>query len=201
MAFQIKDASGLVVKAPLYDRAYTASLLAFAPAITTNATLCQLVTMIGVAGTVARLKRVRACVSKTALGFVAIKLERWSTLGTLGSAVATAIPTQFRHGSPTAPGSAPSAPSLVVSSIGTAAYTTAGTVTGILDNRNVIAKVAAGGTVVDSAPDVWEVIWSDKGDQAPEICGAADSIVLSTTPVVGAGSVFDIEVQWEEATL
>jgi hypothetical protein len=194
-----KDGNGTPKTMPLYDRAYTASLLSAAPAITTSATDCQLVTAIGVAGVVARIKRIRIVARLATLAYNVVRIERWSTLGTLGSAVATAIPTQGRHGSPTSPGSQPAAPSLVVSSIGTAAYTTAGTVTGILAQRAIIAKST---TAVDTAPDVFELLFSDKGDNPPEICGVTDSIVITTKPPATAtGAVFDVEIQWEEGTL
>jgi hypothetical protein len=197
MAYLVKDANNTTRNVPQYDTAYSASLLAFAPAITTAATDCQLVTMIGVAATIARVKRVLVVPRLTTLAFNVLRLERWSTLGTIGSAVATAIPTQARHGSPGTLGSVPGAPGLVVSSIGTAAYTTAGTTTGIFMQRHVIAKST---TAVDSAPDVFEFKVGDKGDNPIEVNGTTDVIALITKPPATAtGAVFDIYLEWEES--
>lgn len=196
MALSVKDASNNTKVLPVYGTPYSAALVAFAPAITTATTDCQLVVFGGAAAVVARIKRVRVLPRLTTLAFTRLRLERWSSAGTLGSAALTAFPTQARHGSPNSPGSQPSAPSATCKSVGTAAYTTPGTTSGIFRQENVIAKST---TAVDSPNNVVE--WSFMEDPI-EVVGTGDLVVLISYPLATAtGAVFDIAYEWDEATV
>lgn len=199
MGFKVKDALGSVVITPKFDTAYSASVKAFAPAIVTATTDCQLVIMQGAANKVARLKKILVTGAMTAVGSNILRLERWSTAGTLGSAALTAVPTIARLGSPNTPGSVPGAPGLTISTVGTAAYTSAGTTSGIFCHQRILLKSTTITDTSDYIPVEWK--WGDKGDLAPEIVGTTDYLALIGYPTAtGTGTVFDITVQWEEGT-
>lgn len=75
-----------------------------------------------------RIKMIKLQGWSTTSGVMKFKVSRRSTAGTLGSAVLTAIPTQGQNDKGTV-----AASTLTISSVGTANYTTLGTLTSIMD--------------------------------------------------------------------
>ena len=199
MAQSLLDSGLNKVLVPAWDAAYSAALVDFTPAITTATTDCQLLVITGVNNVVARVKRIRVKARLTTLAVLRFRLERWSTLGTLGSAVLTAIPTIANHGSPNKPGTQPNNPSVTPKSVGTAAYTSAGTTAGIFRQEHIVAKST---TVVDSPPELGLYEFGERGDNPIEIAGTTDSLVLIVyPPATASGAKFDMMVQWEESTV
>jgi hypothetical protein len=196
----VKDGNGTLVATPLFDTEFSASLGGFVPA----ATAAQLIVIQGAAGVVGKLKYISIGGDSGAATFnlLTVKLERWSTAGTPNTAVLTAVPTQGRHLPPTAQGATPvsAAPSLTVSSVGTAAYQTPGTVTGLIRNARCATPTTtfvAGAYLLDR---LIEFKWTDKGDMAPMVVGTGDYLVLTATAVVATARL-DINIQWAESTL
>lgn len=138
----------------------------------------------------AQIKRIKVSGVATATGNMQIQMARWSTAGTQGSAVLTAL-TGVTHDikDPT--------PTTVVSTVGTANYTTQGTGSTIPMAVDRIQMSAAG-----SGLGVPMLAWDfgvrlDKGLILRG--GSTDIIVLSGNgSAVPAGGAIDIEVEIEE---
>lgn len=190
MGFKVKDANGNVVITPKFDAAYSASKAGLVPA----ATAAELLVMQGAANVVHRIKKIHIEGDGGAdtINLLTWKLNRWSSAGTVGSAVLTAIPTQAQYSK------GASAPTLVISTVGTAAYTTAGTNAGILatgrcwTQKNATFAAGQANVLVDLS-------FGWNGDQCPTLEGASDWLVLTATAVVATARL-DITVQWEEGT-
>lgn len=135
-----------------------------------------------------RIKRIRVAGVATAQGNMQIQFARWSTAGTLGSAVLTAL-TAVKHDTGDA------AASCAVSTVGTANYTTQGTgstVPFLCDT--IFFGVVATGVVT---PNVFE--FANRNDKALILRGTTDIIVLSGNgSAIPSGGVIDISVELEE---
>lgn len=163
---------------------YRYAVQAFAPVATPTAFLV----IAGSATKVIRVKRIKIGGVATANGNLQVQASRWSTAGTPGSAVLTAL-TAVKHDTGDATATA------VVSTVGTANYTTQGTGSTVpfAADRIFLATTATGATqqlVYD---------FSTRQDKAFILRGATDILALSGAgSAVPAGGVLDIEIETEE---
>lgn len=153
-----------------------------------QATPTAFVVIQGSATKTIRIKRIRVAGVATAQGNMKIQLARWSTAGTLGSAVLTAL-TAVKHDTSDAAATA------VVSTVGTANYTTEGTgsATPMLCDRLFMGVVATG--VVGAN----EFAFATRSDKALVLRGTADIITISGNgSAIPSGGVVDIQIELEE---
>lgn len=135
-----------------------------------------------------RIKKIRVSGVATAQGNMKIQLTRWSTAGTLGSAVLTAL-TAVKHDVNDATATA------VVSTVGTANYTTEGTGSTVpfLCDR-IFMGVVATGVITPN-----EFNFSTRNDKAIVLRGTADIITISGNgSAIPSGGVVDISIEVEE---
>jgi hypothetical protein len=164
---------------------FRACKLAFAPV----ATPTDMLIFQGSATKTIRIKLIQIGGVATAQGNMPIQLIRRSTAGTLGSAVLTAI-TAGAHdtandGSPTA----------VVSTVGTANYTTPGTQVAILGVGRVNMPAASSGAVAG----MLSFDFCLHEDKALILRGTSDYLVINGNgATVPSGGVLDLFVEWEE---
>lgn len=130
----------------------------------------------------------------TTAGVMKWKASRRTTAGTLGSAVLTAIPTQGKNDSGTV-----AAPTLTVSTVGTANYGTVGTLSAILDSGVVGFNLAA--QIGNSVP--WIPVSPANATQAFVLRGTSDWITLDGGADAGgdavpAGGIACITLEWHE---
>lgn len=128
----------------------------------------------------------------TTAGVMKWKASRRTTAGTVGSAVLTAIPTQGKNDSGTV-----ASPTLTISTVGTANYTTLGTLSAILDCGVVGFNLAA--QINNTLP--WMPVTSAR--EAFVLRGTSDWITLDGGADAGgdavpAGGVALITVEWVE---
>lgn len=135
-----------------------------------------------------RIKRIKVAGVATAQGNMQIQLARWSTAGTLGSAVLTAL-TAVKHDTNDA------AATCVVSTVGTANYTTEGTgsATPFMTDR-IFMGVVATGLVGAITYD-----FGTRNDKALVLRGTGDIIAISGNgSAIPSGGVVDISIELEE---
>lgn len=163
---------------------YRYAVAAFAPVATPTAFLV----IQGSATKVVRIKEIRIGGVATAAGNMQLQLARWSTAGTPGSAVLTTLTAgkyDTNDGAATA----------VVSTVGTANYTTQGTgsTVPLTAARIPLAVVATG------APVLLTYAFSTRSDKPVTLRGTSDFIVLSGNgSAVPTGAAIDVEVELEE---
>jgi len=184
--------AGDVVPAFSQDRpgvaAYRASIL-FTLGV---ATPTEVVVLQGSATKTIRFTKINVQGWSTTAGVMKWKLSRRTAAGTLGSAVLTAIPTQGKSDSGTV-----AAPTLVASTVGTANYTTVGTLGAILDCGVVGFNLAA--QINNTIP--WEP--TARTAQAFVLRGTSDWLTLDGGADAGgdavpAGGVALITIEWVE---
>lgn len=156
------------------------------------ATPTEVVVIQGSATKTCRLTLVRVQGWSTTAGVMKWKMSRRTTAGTLGSAVLTAIPTQGKNDSGTV-----AAPTLTLSTVGTANYGTVGTLSAILDAGVVGFNLAA--QINNTIP--WTPV--QNAAQAIVLRGTSDWITLDGGADAGgdavpAGGVALITVEWVE---
>lgn len=159
---------------------------AFTPVATPTAFLV----IAGSATKVIRVKRIKVGGVATSNGNMQVQASRWSTAGTLGSAVLTAL-TAVKHDTNDVAATA------AVSTVGTANYTTQGTGNAVpfAADRIFLATTATGATQ--------QLIYdfSTRQDKPFILRGVTDILSLSGNgSAVPAGGVLDIEVETEEDT-
>jgi hypothetical protein len=203
MAIAIKDGSGSSVNlAGFVDSAgsqipthsndstvahYRAAKSALTPVATpTTVGLIQ-----GSASKTIRIKRVAVGGAATAYGSMVCYIERWSTAGTPGSAVLTGL-TAAKHDSGNGAATA------VVSTVGTANYTTRGTTAGVVGAGRV--NMTAIGSAATSSAQTWtEWDFTTRSDQALVLRGTAEYLAIDLGgAAVPSGGVIDFEVEWSE---
>jgi hypothetical protein len=167
---------------------YRYAITGFTPVATPTA----FVVLQGSATKVVRIKRIYLSGTTSAAtgGNQPLVGTRRSTAGTLGSAVLTAVPgTKHDINDVAATG--------VVSTVGTANYTTMGTTAGqLLANRIGLATATTG--TADS-PAVYD--FATRNDKPLILRGVSDFITLEGgAAALPAGAVFDIEIETEEDT-
>ena len=154
----------------------------------TVATPTDVLVIQGSATKTIRIKRVVLNGVATAAANMPVQIIRRSTAGTLGSAVLTAL-TAAKHDINDV------APTAVLSTVGTANYTTLGTTAGTIGAGRLQLSAAATGLSV--TPLLWE--FATRNDKALILRGTSDFICLNLNAgAVPLGAVVDIEVQTEE---
>ena len=135
-----------------------------------------------------RVKRVVINGVATAAANMPVQIIRRSTAGTLGAAVLTPI-SAAKHDINDA------APTAVVSTVGTANYTSLGTAAGTVGAGRLQLSAAATGLSV--TPLLWE--FATRNDKAFILRGVSDFVCLNLNAgAVPLGGLIDIEVQTEE---
>ena len=176
---------GLLVSSDGYKATYRYAVQGLTPVATPTAFLV----IQGSASKTIRVKLVKLTGIATAAGNMPVQASRWSTAGTLGSAVLTGI-TAVKHDT-----NDPS-PSATISTVGTANYTTQGTGNGILAMAERL-QFSASGTGVAVNPTVLD--FSTRQDKAFILRGSSDFLVISGGGgAVPAGGAIDITVETEE---
>jgi hypothetical protein len=159
------------------------------------ATPTAVVVLQGSASKTIRIKRIGLQGWSTTSGVMKFKLSRRSTAGTVGSAVLTAIPTQGKNDTNSA------ASSLTISTVGTANYTTLGTLTSILACGVVGFNKAADTNA--APPVVWPHGYQADAGQAFVLRGTSDWLTVDGGADAGgdavpAGGILCFECEWEE---
>jgi hypothetical protein len=190
MSLLVKDANGTnrTVPTNVDAAAYSYGKADFAAVATpTTALVIQ-----GSATKVVRVKRIRIAGAATAAGSIVAYIERWSTAGTLGTAVLTAITAAKRDstsGNATA----------VVSTVGTANYQTKGTTAGVVAAGRVSMQ-AIGSAATSGEGQGLEFTWGDKGDEAIVLRGTGEHLVIDFNGAgIPTGGKFDFTVDVEES--
>ena len=159
------------------------------------ATPTAIVVMQGSATKTIRITGIKVEGWSTTAGVMKMKVSRRTTAGTVGSAVLTAIPTQGKNDSGTV-----ASPTLTISTVGTANYTTLGTLSAILDTGvaafNLAAQVSNSRPYIPVACGAW-------GAQAFVLRGTSDWLTLDGGAdgggdAVPAGGIANITVEWVE---
>lgn len=190
----MQDAAGNNIPALTqdHDRAVYRAAIQFTLGVATPTAVFVLQ---GSATKTVRLRRIALQGWSTTSGVMKFKLSRRSTAGTLGSAVLTAIPTQGKNDTNSA------APSLTISSVGTANYGTLGTLTSILGAGVVGFNKAADVNV--APPLVWPHGYQSDAGQSFVLRGTSDWITVDGGADAGgdavpAGGILCAEFEWEE---
>lgn len=165
---------------------YSSSVTGFVPV----ATPTDFFNMFGSASKTIRITRLEVCGTATAASAYEILLFKRSSSGTLGSAAKTAL-TKVPHDSQNAAGTG------IPNTIGTANYTTLGTVVGQLSAKTLkLPPLSASGIAPDTL--VWD--FTNRNEQGIVLRGAnAEQIALSGNGVaLPAGIALDINITWTE---
>lgn len=167
---------------------YRAAKSAFSLAV---ATPTAVVVIQGSATKTVRIKRIAVGGAATAYGAMAAFIDRWSTAGTLGSAVLTAV-------TPGKLDSNNAAATAAISTVGTANYTTKGTSAGIVGaGRLSMGPITTAAT--SSAAGWLEWDFTTRSDQALVLRGTSEFVALDLGgSAVPSGGVLDFEVEWAE---
>ena len=188
-AIQMTPGSGLTTPSLLVSTdgakaTYQYSISAFSM----QATPTAFVVIQGSATKTVRIKRVRVAGVATAQGNMKIQFSRWSTAGTLGSAVLTAL-TAVKHDINDAAATA------AVSTVGSANYGAEGTGSTVpfLCDRIPMGVVATGLVQAN------EFDFATRSDKALILRGTGDIITISGNgSAVPSGGVVDISIEIEE---
>lgn len=134
------------------------------------------------------VKRIKIEGAATAAGNMPVTIIRRSTVGTIGSAVLTAVvPAKMDSTDPTA--------SAVVSTVGTANYTTPGTAAGLVDTGRVQMTALATGLGVTP----YQCNFADRLDKPVVLRGVAELLCINLNgAAIPAGGVLDITIEIEE---
>lgn len=155
------------------------------------ATPTDAIVIAGSARHIVRVKRVAISGAATAAGTMPIQLVKRKSVGTVGSAVLTAIAAAKHDSEFTAPGA-------TVSTVGTANYTTVGTIDGILGASRLCMTALATGLGVQ--PVVWD--FATRFDHPVIIRGAAELVCVNFSgAAIPSGGVIDYEIELEEVLL
>ncbi len=142
----------------------------------------------GAANKTIRVKRVALSGAATAAGTMPVQLVRRSTAGTLGSAVLTVV-AAAKHDSEFV------APTATVSTVGTANYTTLGTIAGVVATGRMQMTALATGLGV--TPIVWD--FSNREDYPVVLRGVLEHLCVNfNAAAIPAGGVIDYEIEIEE---
>lgn len=175
----------LLVSSDGYKATYRYAVQAFSMVATPTAFLV----IQGSATKTVRVKLIKVGGVATAAGNMQIQASRWSTAGSLGSAVLTAV-TAVKHDPNDAGATA------TISTVGTANYTTQGTGNSTILSADRI-QFSAAGTGLAYNPVVLD--FSTRQDKAFVLRGTSDFLVLSGNgSAIPAGGVVDITVETEE---
>lgn len=182
----LTDAAGAQRASMTLDNA-SAMYRAAKSALTPVATPTAIFVITGSATKTVRVKKITVAGAATAYGEMPVTIVRGSDAGTLGSAVLTGItPAKMDSGSATA--------TAVVSTVGTANYTTVPAAAGIAGAARVaFGPLTTAATSSDATKSVWVF------DRALVLRGVAEVLyVQGNGSTVPSGGVMDFEVEWEE---
>ena len=189
--FGIRMAPGntgaLLVSTDSAKATYRYCYASFSPVATpTDALVIQ-----GSATATVRVKRIKITGQATAQGSMPVQLiRRLSTGGTVGSAVLTAI-TAGKHDVNDAAATA------VVSTVGTANYTTVQTANGVIAVDRLGMSPLATGAAGQAQAVVWD--FANRNDKALILRGANDYVMINFAgAAVPSGGVIDFEIETEE---
>jgi hypothetical protein len=162
------------------------------PAFTPVATPTEMVVIQGSATKIVTVKKITVGGAATAAGSLSLVLTRRSGAGTLGSAVLTPITPAKHKGS--------TAATAVVSSVGTANYTTPGTVVAYVGaGRATLVAIGSAATSGEGKKAVWE--FGVNGEAPFELASDSEWLTLDGAGGgVPSGGVLDIEVVTTEHT-
>jgi hypothetical protein len=163
---------------------YRYGALAFAAV----ATPTDIIVMQGSASKILVVKLVKLAGAATAAGNMPAQIIRRSTAGTLGSAVLTAV-VVGKHDStdPT--------PTGVISTVGTANYTSVGTSAGVIGTGRL--QMTALGSGVAAIPLIWDFACRD--DKGIHLRGTSEFLNVNLNgAAIPAGGVIDFEIETEE---
>ena len=160
---------------------YRAAILGFSPVATpTDGFVFK-----GSAAAIARLKKIRIFGVATAQGNMPVQVVRRSTAGTLGSAVLTALTAVSMDKNADMPQAG-------LWSVGTANYTTLGTLVGVVDDGRLNMSPVTTGQVI-------EPLVFDFTSMPLNLRGASDFICINFNGApVPAGGLIDVVVEWDE---
>lgn len=176
--------SGAVSTAAPIRATYRYAALAFSMV----ATPTDVIVIQGSAAKTIRIKRVAVSGAATAAGTMPVQLVRRSTAGTLGSAALTAV-VAAKHDTEFP------APTAVVSTVGTANYTTLGTIAGVIATGRLQMTALATGLGV--APIVWD--FSTRQDHPIVLRGVLQHVCINfNAAAIPSGGVIDFEIEIEE---
>lgn len=183
-AAKVNTAGALVVGSDISKGVYRAVKATLVP-VATPTDICQIKT--GAISTNLRIRRIRVFGTATGAGNMTCQLIRRSTIGTIGSAVLTALTAAQMDVNDAAPVG-------VVSTVGTANWTTLGTSAGVIAVSQL--EFAAVGTGVGRAT-VFDFTNDSKG------CiirgSSTDYLWINLNgEALPAGGKVDIEVDWQE---
>lgn len=165
---------------------YRANVLDFTPVATpTDALIIQ-----GSATKTIRIKRIRISGVATAQGNMPVQLARRSSAGTPGSAVLTGL-TAVKHDSNDAAATA------VISTVGTANYTTLGTLVGIVGVGRISMPAVSTGAAGDGAFITFDFCRDQ--EKAFILRGTSEFLNVNLNgAAVPAGGKLDFSAVWEE---
>lgn len=163
---------------------YRYAALAFAAV----ATPTDIIVIQGSATKILIVKLVKLAGAATAAGTMPAQIIRRSAAGTLGSAVLTAV-TPARHDS------TDDAPTGVVSTVGTANYTSLGASAGVVGTGRL--QMTALGTGVAAVPLVWD--FASRDDKGIYLRGTSQFLCVNLNgATIPSGGVIDYEIEIEE---
>jgi hypothetical protein len=138
-----------------------------------------------------RIRRIRATGMATAYGEMKIKLARWSTAGTAGSAVLSSAVAALKADS------ANDAATAVRKTVGTANYTTEGTETVASYGVLSFAPLTTAATSSDAVPWTFQAGWG--GEQALVLRGTSEFLAIGGDgDALPSGGVIQYEICWTE---
>ncbi len=180
------DAAGAQRSSVSLDNA-AAMYRAAKTALTPVATPTVVFQIAGSATKTVRVKKISVVGSATAYGQMPCTLYRASDVGTVGSAVLTAVTAGKMD-------SGAAAATAVVATIGTANYTTVPLSAGIIGARRVdFSPLTTAATSSGNNATVWTF------DRALVLRGVAEILAINfNSTAVVSGGVLDFEVEWEE---
>ncbi len=186
---QARQAPGTVGVAAINSEGIKPTFRYAITGITPVATPTDFVVIQGSATMTGRIKTVRVDGHATAAGKIPVQLIRRSTAGTLGSAVLNAI-TPMKHG----PNDA--GPTLTVSYVSGANYTTLGTLVAQGGSRRLFLNTDAAGA---NLPVLWE--FAQQQDKPILVQGTSDFLCINfAAAALPTGCTIDIELELEEDT-
>jgi hypothetical protein len=138
-----------------------------------------------------RVKSIRMLGGATAYGELNFRIDRWSDAGTIGSAVLSSAVTPGKHDPTNA------AHSILLYTVGTANWTTRGTLTTLANGRLPFVPITTAATSSDGR--AVEFAAAPRSSQDWVIRGASDWIVIDFLGgAIPSGGVVDLMVEVEE---
>lgn len=139
-----------------------------------------------------RVKSIELLGGATAYGEMAVRLDRWSDAGTIGSAALSAAIAAAKHDTKNV------APNINVYTVGTANWTTRGTLTSLDADRVPFVPLTTAATSSDGKPVLFGGC-AARGSQDFVLRGASDWLVVDFLgTAIPSGGVLDCVIEIEE---